>query len=277
MKKLTDQYQFLLALITLVFALNATCMGQSVWVDEGDRRSAIGIELMIPSVDDFLATEFPSSAISIYGRALINEAVSLKASLPISHLSEEGGISETDIGNVYLGFEFHDLSPGLNIDLGLRIPTAPDNGFGLLTGYFLENYNLGIYMPETLSLSSNLKYRQQSETGLIVRAGGGPDVLIPSDDGDGVFDRKTELFLNYYGQVLYGTDNFSIGGGLMGLLFVTEEDLSFGDRTLHDLGIMGSYSFDSAKLDAYIRFPIGEDEFDGFVDFVLGLNLSFSL
>lgn len=277
MKKLTYQYQLLLALITLVFALNSTCMGQSVWVDEGDRRSAVGVELMIPSFDDLDFIEFPTSALTLYGRAFVGNAVSMKASLPISHLSEEGGISETDIGNVYLGFEFHDLSPGLNIDLGLRILTAPDDGSGIVTGILIENYNLGIYMPETFSLSSNLKYRHQSETGLIVRAGGGPDVLIPTDDGNGVFDRKTELFLNYYGQVLYGTDNFSIGGGLMGLLFVTEEDLSFGDRTLHDLGIMGSYSFDSAKLDAYIRFPIGEDEFDGFVDFVLGLNLSFSL
>lgn len=276
MKKSTDQYQFLLALITLVFAMNATCIGQSVWVDEGERRSEVGVELMIPSFDDFLGTEFPSSAISIYGRALIGDAVSLKVSLPISHLSVDEGESETDIGNVYLGFEFYDLSSGLNIDLGLRIPTAPDDGSGLLTGFLLENYNLGIYMPETFSLSSNLKYRQQSETGLVVKTGGGPDLLIPTNNGE-FLDRKTELLLNYYGQVLYGTDNFSIGGGIAGLLFVTEENLSFGDRTLHDLGIMGSYSFDSAKLDAYIRFPIGEDEFDDILDFVLGLNLTLSL
>jgi len=277
MKKLTKQYQLLLALITLVFVLNLSCMGQSVWVDEGDRRSAIGVELMIPSFDDFLGTEFPSSAISIYGRALIGDAVSFKASLPISHLSVDGGESETNIGNVYLGFEFYDLSPGLNIDLGLRIPTAPDDGSGLLTGVFLEHYNLGIYMPETFSLSSNLKYRQQNETGLIVRAGGGPDLLIPTDDGDEFVDRKTELLLNYYGQVLYGADNFSVGGGIAGLLFVTEEDLSFGERTLHDLGLMGSYNFDSVILDAYIRFPIDDDEFNDIVDFVLGLNLTFSM
>lgn len=277
MKKMTVNYLAPLALSVFVLVLHVTCIGQSVWMDEGDRRSAVGIELMIPSFDDFLSTEFPSSAISLYGRTLIGDAVSLKVSLPISHLSVDGGESETDIGNIYLGFEFHDLSPGLNIDLGLRVPTAPDDGSGIVTGILIENYNLGIYMPETLSLSSNLKYRQQSEMGLIVRAGGGPDVLIPTGDGDGVFDRKTELLLNYYGQVLYGADNFSIGGGLTGLLFVTEENLSFGDRTIHDLGIMGSYSFDSAKLDAYIRFPIGDDEFDDIVEFVLGLNLTFSL
>lgn len=264
------QIRATIAGLLILLGLSAIGSAQSVWVDDPTMETTVGMEVMIPSFDDFLATEFPSAAFLLHFGAPIGNSVILKADLPVSHLSAVNDISETDIGNIYLGLQFHEVSPGLDLELGGRLPTAPDDGSGLVTGMVMENYRLGTYMLETVSFSSNAKYFWQSETGLRVKAGGGPDVLIPTGDGD------TELFLNYYGQILFGPEDFSFGGGMTGLLIVTEKDLSFGDRTIHDLGILGSYKFDSVRLGTYIRVPL-DDDINDIMNFVLGLDLTFSL
>lgn len=252
--------------------LHATASAQTVWADGPGLESEVGIELMIPSFDDLFGTEFPSSALLLHVRAPIGRAISLNGELPVSHLSADGGTSETDIGNIYLGLRFHGVSPGLDFDIGGRIPTAPSDGSGLVTGMLLENYSLGTYMPKTVSLNSSANYFWQGESGLIIKTGGGPDVLIPTGDLSG----DAELFVNYYGQILYGSDSFSIGGGMTGLLIVTESNLSFGDRTIHDLGILGSYHFDSTSLGGYLRVPL-DDDINDYLNFVFGLNLSITL
>lgn len=278
MKKI-NSFKPALVVLLLIFGFQIRSSAQSVWIDEGERTSKVGIEAMIPSLSDFNSdVDFPTSAVVLYGQIRANDRLSIKIDLPVSHLSVgDSDISETDIGNPYIGIAIFNKESSVLFDLGFRLPLAPSfnisdpgNNAGLFTGVLVENYNLGKYVPETFSITSQIKYRWQNPAGLIVKFGGGPDLIFPPDDAD------AELFLNYHSQFLFSTGDFRIGAGFTGLLFISENDISFGDRTIHDLGILSVYDFGPIEAEAYLRVPL-DDEIRNDLNFVLGLNLLFSL
>lgn len=279
MKKSHYTKHTIVSLVLLfVLGLQLNSKAQSVWVDKDERASAVGIELMIPSLADGYTTDFPTSAFVLYGRFWASEAIRIDVDLPVSHVSvSEGDISETDIGNPYVGVGFLNSENEVSFDIGIRLPLAPNYSTsnpnanaGLFTGVLVENYNLGKYAPETFSITTQAKYRYQNSSGLIVKVGGGPDVIFPPDDAD------AELFLNYHTQLLYGSDDFRIGAGFTGVLIISEKDMSFGDRTIHELGILSAYDFGSVETGAYLRVPL-DDDINDQLNFVLGLNVLLTL
>lgn len=278
MKKLQNTRHVVVLFMLFVIGFQVTGEAQSVWIDKDESKSAVGIELMIPSLTDDYFTDFPTSAFVLYGRFWASEMIRIDIDLPVSHVSaDDTDISETDIGNPYVGVGFMNADKEVAVDIGIRLPLAPNfdasnptANAGLLTGVLVENYNIGKFAPETFSITSQVKYRYQNASGLILNVGGGPDVTFPPDDAD------AEFFLNYHTQLLYGVEDFRIGAGFTGLLIVSEEDLSFGDRTIHDLGILSAYDFGAMEAGAYLRVPLDDDISDQ-LNFVLGLNLLFSL
>ncbi len=278
MKKVRCFKHITVLILLFVLVIQFKSDAQSVWVDKDERASAIGLELMIPSLADEFSTEFPTSAFVVYGRIWASEVIRIDVDLPVSHVSAgDGDLSETDIGNPYVGVGFINSENEVFFDIGIRLPLAPNlsvsnpnASIGLFTGLLVENYNLGKYAPETFSISSQVKYRYQNSSGLIVKVGGGPDVIFPPDDAD------TEFFLNYHTQLLYGSQDIRIGAGFTGVLIVTENNVSFGDRTIHELGITSAYDFGSVEAGAYLRVPLDESINDQ-LNLVLGLNLFIAL
>ncbi len=274
MNKSTNHYQRLIGIVALLLVLTKTSGAQSVWMADDEVKSAVGFEVMIPSIDEIFGSEFPTSVFELYGIIELNANISAKLSLPVSHYSTSnsfaGDISETAIGNPYLGVVIREASENLDVELGIRLPFAPDDNTGLVTGLLVENYDFGVYLPETLSFSTSLKYHNENESGLIVKGGGGPDIVKPSNGGD------VELLLNYYGQALYGMNKLGVGVGFTGLLIVSEADLSFGDRTVHNFGITGSYNVNSSVIGAFISVPL-DDDLNDTLNFVMGLNLTLGL
>lgn len=272
------KYGTLTVILLLTCGIQIKSKAQSVWVVKDERISGVGIELMIPSLADEFTTEFPTSAFVVYGRFWASDAIRIDLDLPVSHVSAgDGNLSETDIGNPYVGVGFMNSENEIFFDIGIRLPFAPDlsvsnpnASVGLFTGLLVENYNIGKYAPETFSISSQVKYRYQNSSGLIVKVGGGPDVIFPPDDAD------TEFFLNYHAQLLYGQNDLRIGAGFTGLLLVSESDLSFGERTIHELGIISAYDFGNVEAGAYLRVPLDEDISDQ-LNFILGMNLLVAL
>lgn len=270
MEYLIKQIPVLSTILFLILTFSNNSRAQSVWADDTEKGSSFGLEFMIPSIDGSLDAKAPTSVSVLYGNYLIKALISLRINLPVSHISS-GDLSETDIGNPYLGVKMHDVTSGLDIDIGIRLPLAPgEENAGLSTGLLLENYNLGVYIPETFSITTNMKYYWKSEGGLILNVGGGPDFVLPRRDAD------NEFLFNYFGKVMYGNDELQIGAALTGLLIITEETLSFGDRTIHDLGILGSYNFGTLSTGAYLRVPL-DDDLNDTLNFVSGLNIQFHL
>lgn len=265
---------FLLSLL-----LSAVCTGVSstaygqIWTDHNEHDPGIvSVEAMIPAFDDFLGAEAPSSTWELYTRFPVTGNLSVIASLPVSHFETSGralaDISETSIGNPFLGVRIKTTSHNVDIDAGVRLPVASNDDTGLLTGILIDNHSLSRFTTETTTFSGVLRYHRDWESGLILRAGIGPEIWLP--------DEGSELIATYYGQLLYRSDPLTLGAGFSGLNLVTESDISFGDRTLTDIGILGSYRFGNFRTGAFLRFPL-DDEISDFLDFVLGINLGFVL
>lgn len=277
MKNSMNHYLTIVTLSILLFFLNYSSIAQSVWIDDKGNHTTVGAELMIPSFDEMASAEFLTSVAVLYSRIRVNDALSIKLDLPISHYSADGDLSKTNMGNPYIGLQFYNMTPGLDLDFGMRLPFAPKNNLprttensGLITGLMIENYNLGIYLPDTYSITANFNYQWESDKGLILKAGGAPDIFMPGGD------LNSEFIFNYYGQVLYGDHNFNLGAGLTGLYMATADNLSNDKRTIYNLGLLGSYNFDGVNLGSYFRVPL-DDGINDILNFVLGFNIAFRL
>jgi len=262
------------ALILIIVYVPNTVYGQ-LWTDHNTHDPGIvSLESLIPALDNFIGAESPSSVYEIYTRFPVTDKLSVVASLPVSHFestgSVAGDISETSVGNPFLGVRFGNPSRGLNIEGGTRLPISSTEGDGLLTGLLVENYSLGRFLPETTTITGVVRYSQTWESGFLVRAGVGPDILL-QNEGD------TELTLTYFGQIIFSPGPLSLGAGFSGVTNTTAEDLSFGDRSLPDrslpdVGILASLQIGSLRPGANFRIPLDGDVND-FLDYIVGLNL----
>jgi len=231
-------------------------------------KQLLALKLCIPSL--YIANgEDPIFAAYLYSHIPISEQFTLQFDLPISYLNGVGhGIG---IGNPYVGLQYGSVNSGIKVDLGLRLPLASDNGTSL-AGFVSDTYNVTPFVPNVFGIISNIHYRYEAESGLILRLGGGPELVVP-DEGD------EDLFVKYYGQLLYGVNDFTFGAGITGRVITTLQGLSFSERANHNLGITGSHDFDKATLGAHLYFPV-DDSFTGIedlVDYVFAVNVTFPL
>ena len=257
------------ALILIMIHLPFTVYGQ-LWTDHNTHDPGIiSLESLIPAFNNILGVESPSSTYEIYTRFPVTNQISVIASLPVSHFesagSVSGDISETSVGNPFLGVRFGTPSRGLNIEGGTRLPISSADGEGLFTGQLIENYSLGRFLPETTTINGVIRYTKNWDPGFFIRVGVGPDLLLPKE-GD------TELTLTYYGQFIFSTGPLSLGAGFSGLTVTTSEDLTFGDRSLTDIGFLASLQFGRLRPGAHIRLPL-DKEVNDFLDYIVGLNM----
>lgn len=272
MKTITSKKAlFIPVLLVMLFTMTFAGYSQSVWFESPANESLVGIEAMIPSFEDGFGFESPSSAYYVYSHIPLNSNIALQLDLPVSHLSVSD--SETAIGNPYIGIQTISKSD-LKFDLGIRLPLAPDDNIGILTGTFIENYKVGPFVPNTFSGIANIHYRYDAESGFSLRLDGGPEVLFPGEGGG-------ELFLKYGGQILYNIDQFTIGTGIIGRLVATEDELTFSERSINSLGFTGAYDFGTVNFGSYVEIPLNDDAStfslgEDFLNAVIGLNLSFT-
>jgi len=259
-------------LILFTFAATLTGYSQSIWGKESSIEKRAGIEIMIPSFDR-PKMESPSSALYLYSHLPVTDAIAIELDLPVSHLAV--GDSETAIGNPYIGIQTISRSD-LKFDLGLRVPLAPTDNAGSLTGILIENYKTAPFTPDVFSIISNIHYRFfNNKSGLGFRLDGGPEILFPKDGGG-------ELFIKYGGQLLYRLEKLTVGSGIIGRLIATETNYNFKERSINNLGFTGSYDFNSISLGSYIELPLNDAESifspsGNWLNLIIGLKIDFNI
>ena len=256
---------FISSLLVMLFLMTSSGYSQSVWVEEPDGNSEIGIDFRIPSFDGF-DVEGITFANYLYSNVVISNNIMLQLDLPISHYSNGGGESNFGIGNPYVGFQFRSADASTRFDVGVRLPLQNDLEQAHTTGFVTENYSIGAYFPEATTLVLNIHYRYNNSSGLGFRLGGGPE-LIAVNEGD------TEVFLKSYAQLLYKIDNTTFGGGVNSRWYATADGGTFSDLTNYNLGISGSREWDTFTTGAYIEVPLS-DNISSSLNYIVGLNLS---
>lgn len=151
---------------------------------------------------------------------------------------------KTTLGNIYLGIQTRDSTSSnvrRNFSFGVFLPTSSKNEtananvFGLLTNY----YDLQKYLPETITLYSNIAFRWYLENGIRFGLDVGPQYLINiSEKGSG----GNDFFLHYGLSGGVDINDFIIKSEFTGILILTGDAEDFSDRFINFLSIGLGYT-----------------------------------
>lgn len=283
------------AFAALLFVLPELTTAQSLWLDPGADR-AIFLEIQKPNfTDEFLGggfitepmkTTFATASFFLSGRFRLGGLLTLKAELPFvnSGLKDYTFIdffgdtirydsySENQFGNPKLGVEIGAPGSRFSTDFAVRFPIVDDehllaSEFGLLTDY--DRFEA--FLPDIMTFTAGANYRFTGPTGLLIHLRGGPAFMVVTEGGG-----DAELFGDYGAQAGFQAGRVTLLGGFTGRALITEGDLSFSERTIHQLGLTGSYAFGNFIPGLLFRVPM-DDDLGDILDFVFGINVGYRL
>jgi hypothetical protein len=275
------------ALVWIIAFIPAVLPAQSIWLDRSWGRS-ISLEILKPNFKRDEQFKFASSALFVTLRLPLAESLRLSVELPFAHavyrqyeydyysyrptFHEE---SETAVGNPYIGLEAQSDVKTLSVEIGLRLPLASEKKYnaqwiGITSDFDREE----AFARKLLPLQLSLNYHLRDASGFAVRLRGGPDFWIrTSSESEG---DKTELLLHYSTQMGYEGERLSVLAGVTGRWLLSEKNLTFAERTFHQLGFEASVALGRFRPGLHIRFPLDKDLSDLF-ERVYGLNCSVQL
>jgi hypothetical protein len=169
----------------------------------------------------------------------------------------ETGVVFTNTEGAALGF--------LTVVLPLSKTVGDDDGsagLGLLTDFIWPER----FLPDVFSVNAgwtpSADIGERTSFDLLVVG----SVMVPTGDGG-----DTELFARYGADVVHTTETLRFHGGVRGLAIMSESDLSFSDRTLHQLEIGVGRA--GPGLGLFLRLPI-EDGLEE-IDAIVGVTITF--
>ena len=239
-------------------------LAQAPWTERGSRPS-IALEVQKPSFADgdfsfatgaaFLSARVPAGHIVLIGE------------LPAAFGSISDA-SSTVIGNPYLGLE----TGGTEVvgELGMRLPIANvsgDDDFATGVGVFSDFDRLEAFTEDLMSVRAAVRFDRRDAGGFGFGGTMAPALFIPTNDGD------AELFVGYAARASYAWAGASVGAEFSGRLLVTEGDLNFGERTVHQVALGAGVDLGPWRPGAYFRLPLDRDLTDT-VNHVFGLSLA---
>jgi hypothetical protein len=258
---------------------------QSLWLD-CSQHPALALEIVKPNFDDatFLNnTTFPTSVIFLSLRYPISTWVSVVTELPFAHgraefaagFGEVENISESALGNPYLGLELRGKNSLFFAEIGAR---APMTRIGNLAASMaiLEEFadRLEAFIPEYLPLIALANFHYHSAKGFAIRVRAGPSFWINTEER--YYGGDNELYLLYSAQAGYETETVSYQGGATGRCVLTTDDGNFGERSVHELGMAASFGVGKVWPGVQFRLPLDAD-LKEVLDFSVGLHVAVRL
>jgi len=182
------------------------------------------------------------------------------------------GYSESQFGNPLVGLEIGAPASPFSGEFGVRFPIVDEEHlFSSEIGLFTDYDRFEVYLPDIMTFTAMANYRYKGPTGLLVQLRTGPAFMVVTEGGG-----DPELFADYSAQAGYQGNRVTILAGLTGRAILTEEDLDFGERTIHQLGLSGSYEFGNFIPGILFRVPM-DDDLSEILDFVFGINVGYRL
>jgi len=238
---------------------------QAPWSERGNRPS-IALELQKPSFDGD-GFSFATGVAFLSARVPAGKVV-LVAELPTA-FGSISGVSSTVIGNPYVGLELGGAE--VSGELGVRIPTASvsgDDDFAVGVGLLSDFDRFEAFMDDLTAVRAAVRFDRREPSGFGFGGTLAPALLIPTKEGD------SELFVGYAARVSYAWTGASVGAEFSGRLLVTEGDLDFGERTVHQLALGTGVDLGRWRPGAYVRLPLDQN-LSGSLNYVIGVTLAF--
>jgi len=268
---------FLAVLCALVPAQASSA--QSLW-SKPYAPNQIALEVLQPSLDAAPGEDLSvlTGAATLWGSHLLTDRTTLVVGLPTARYASEGdssaprSVTEHQIGNPYVGLGVSSTRVPLLVELGLRLPLAPDRPAAARAGMSADLAHREAFAPDLFSTQALLNTRWELTRMAGFRFRGGPLLTVPTQEARGT----TELFVRYGVQGWYEGDTYILGAGLIGRALVTERGGAFADRTTHQATGTLILNLPVVQPGVLLRVPINEPDGAG-VDVVVGLTLSVTL
>ena len=201
----------LLLAVLLSLALVPASRAQSLW-STPYIPNQLTLEVLQPALEPAPGETISmlTSASTLGGSYLLTDRTTMVVGLPVAHYQSElegdpsTELMETQIGNPYVGLGVGSTRAPLLVELGLRLPLAPDATAATRAGQATDLVHGEAFAPHTLSAQLMLNTRWERSRVLSVRLRGGPLVTIPTQGASGT----TELYARYGLQGWYTGDLF---------------------------------------------------------------------
>lgn len=192
--------------------------------------------------------------------------------LPVAHFDfDTAPESSTTIGNPYFGWRVKDDDSRWLGEFGFRLPIASTEEYATPDALFSDQVDgFEAWMPDYLTLQALATYLNAEPRTLGVRYGFGPSVMIYTGDVDQV--DAVEVFVRYFGHVLFPGRSVLVGFGLHGRFMVSADNGSFDERSVHEFSIFAGRKSGVWRPAGRIRFP-WDDELTRYLDPAFEISL----
>ncbi len=279
MKTKTHAMTVLIAMMMVFITGSSSLTAQSIWLSNNGGKS-ISFEGFKPIFDEegysfSTGTYFLGFRIPIGKSLLVAELPYVHAAYKLESPYFNMSLSESGIGNPYIGLQQRISNSSTFGEVGLRIPLAPeDKWLANMIGIYSDLDRQEAFVPHWLPITAMLNYLKKSNAGLIFRLRGGPLLWINTEKSE--FDDSIELLMKYSAQIGYESGQVRLLGGLVGRMIVTEGDLDISERTAHQLGFSASVGFGNVRPGFLLLLPLDEEMKD-VTNYVLGVNVEVTL
>lgn len=262
----------LLAVILVTLA-PGNSEAQPLWLTQ-DHNKLLAFEILKPGFESQLGTGFTTLSFFFTARLPLTEKASFVGELPLAHYDPDETVflePQTAMGNIYLGLEQN--SAGGFGEFGVRIPTMPDGKTRAQTvGVASDLDRWEAWLEDAIAIMAFGNFRSYDDVGLGTRARLGASVWIPTMGAD------IELWIPYTLMGFYRDreGQGEVTFGITGRAILTESDLSFDERTYHQLVFAGHLNVGQVQLGAqykhFLDQIINED-----VKYVFGFSVGLAL
>lgn len=249
-----------LTLTTASVAVAAPSQAQNLLLPPAPEK---GVSLETTYTDfESLDVSFPSTVTYLAARLPLTAGINAVVDLPFSYarvdLLDESETSSV-IGNPYVGVAYA-ATPALALSLGGRLPltSADEESFADLLALTSDPMRAEAFIQDVVPVTAAAVYTRALSPEVSLRARGGTTGLFFTDTVEEDQD-DFEATLDYGVSATYATGSGRLSAGLIGRWIATEGDASFGENSLHQLGLAGDVLVGGVRPGVSLRLPLDSD------------------
>lgn len=256
--------------LLLTLALTGSALATNSWLNP-KYKPGIQLELNIPSFNiDYGSSERSARSVMISAYVGVSQNTRLVLEVPWQRVAINNGynldITESGLGNIYLGAVWSRPGSSELIEIGVRAPLVNEDGFATAYAIYTVPDRLEAYLEEATSGRVAFGYRYESAEQLTVKFLAGPTVLhINDSDAEVLLDMRFESWMD--------RASFFAGGAFVARFVLTDEG-EFADRLTSQMMFAGGLKFGSFQPGLNLIVPL-DDDVSEVVDIVYGANFSY--
>ena len=262
------------ALVAFVVLLAASwpAYGQTIWT-RPYQPNQVAVEWVVPSFEDESVNGVTSAAFFDVTHSLTNN-VELMGELPVAYYSAdvEGATTSTSaVGNPYLGVGLSGTTTPFLLELGVRLPVAPDNE-ATGAGGFADVGRGSAFRHDAFNASALFNWRIPfgRRTSLRIRTGG-----VFASYPDSTDNTERDFRLRYSAQLWRTGDPILLGFSAAGRVSFSTPDTAPPTNTRHTLAGSVMVDFEAVQPGILVGVALDDDVRD-VASFFVGLTLSTS-